>query len=278
MIYPLYEQAKKFLMKEYESNFRFVQSSRYYTIYINEKIKHSFQVSGVGNGILMHEAYFKDKNRDFTDIARTAILLHDIYRFREIRGLFEANKHLDHSVCGAQFLKETKDFNNILITLPIKHHGHMIEALYEDEEYQKQDIATQEDVKNISFAVRDADKIANWHFLCHEWDAIKDVWMEYPDDLSAKQGVINDKLWQFFIERKVGPRTLQITNGDRLMLLICWLFDINYAYSIDYSIKLDCFNGLCDLLRKVKVPEERICTVKHIIKDHVFEKFDKVTF
>ena len=272
-LYPLYEKAKELLYHEYEYAFDIVKESDYHRAFVNEKIRHSLQVSGAGNGILAHEKYFLNQPNDFIDICKTSILLHDIYRFREILGSFENGIKIDHSLKGAEFLEKTTDFNNIFITLPIKHHGHMIEKMYEDEAYKNLDIQTQDIIKHIAFAVRDADKIANWYLLTNEFDDIKDVWLPYPDDFSAEQAKINDELWAYFTNDTVAPNTLRQTNADCLMSIICWLFDMNYSYSIFYCQKLKCFDGFYKLLRKFNVSKDKIDTVSIVIKRFVFQKF-----
>ena len=260
-------------MREYRDNLPYVQGNRHYELYMYEKIRHSFQVSGAGNGILKHEKYFADRNKEFIDIARTAILLHDIYRFREIRGLFEENKAVDHSVLGAEFLRQINEFNNILITLPIKHHGHMIEEFYKDEEYQKQNPEVQEQLKHIAFAVRDADKIANWYLLCCDFEGMKDVWLPYPDDVSDKQTQINEVLWDYFKKDEVAPRGLGWTNADKLICVLAWFFDVNYGYSIDYCKKLKVFEGLHDILLKIHMDEEKADEIFQILKNYGFQRF-----
>lgn len=273
MKYPLYEKAKKLLMSEYEHNLQFVRGSRFHELFMREKIEHSFQVSGAGNGILAHEKYFQDKDAEFLDIVRTAVLLHDIYRFRETRGWFETGQKVDHSVLGAELLQGIKDFDNILITLPIKHHGHMIEDFYADAEYQKQDEQTKEKLKNIIFAVRDADKIANWYLLSRHWTDIQTVWLYHPEDFSEEQAKINDELWGYFVRHEVGPRNTEYTNAEVLLATLCWLFDINYTYSIDFCKKLNVFNNLYDVLRQRRVSESKIKDISQIIKNFVFETF-----
>lgn len=271
--YPLYEKAKKLLFKEYRENFEIVKNSPFHKTYMNEKIRHSLQVSGAGNGIVAHEPYFEGKTDEFIDIARTAVLLHDIYRFREIRLLFETGQRPDHGVMGAELLSQTADFNNILICLPIKHHGHMIERLYEDPEYLAQDEKTQKQIKHISFAVRDADKIANWYLLSHEWDSFKDVWIPYPDDFSPAQAKITNEFWKCFERNEVVPHYLRHTNADMILSVVCWLFDMNYPYSISFCKYHNLFNGLCGILRQIGVEEPKISTIFQIMKDYVQNKF-----
>ena len=131
----MYEKAKNLLHNEYLRNFEIVKDSFYHKSFANEKIRHSLQVAGVGNGILRNEPYFKNKSPEFIEIAKTAILLHDIFRFSEITIKYKTGEKVDHGVMGADFLRNIPEFNTPLIILPVKHHGHMIEALYEDDEY-----------------------------------------------------------------------------------------------------------------------------------------------
>ena len=271
--YPLCSKAKEILYKEYHDNFEVVRGSPYHEAYMNEKIRHSLQVSGAGNGILAHEAYFANKDGSFIDIVRTAILLHDIYRFREIRVLFQTGRKTDHGVLGAEMLAKTADFNNMLITLPIKHHGHMIECMYKDEQYLNQSEEIKDTIKHIAFAVRDADKIANWYLLAHEWDAINEVWLRHPNDFSKVQTQINPELWTWFENQKVAPNNLCHTNADILLSILCWLFDMNYDYSIGFCEYHGLFSKLCDILRKFGVDELKIRQIYLIMKDYTFKNF-----
>lgn len=68
----LYQKAKNLLFEEYNTNYKIVQSSNYHRGYMDEKIKHSLQVAGAGNGILRNEAYFQNRTPEFVEIAGTA--------------------------------------------------------------------------------------------------------------------------------------------------------------------------------------------------------------
>lgn len=271
--YPLYDKAKILVRKEYEDAFEIVKESFYHRSFANWKIKHTFQVSGAGNGILAHEPYFQNRSDEFIDICRTAILLHDVYRFREVTGWFQDDTKIDHSLMGAKLLSQTKDFNDILITLPIKHHGHMIEKLYEDEAYQTLNDDLKDKAKHISFAVRDADKIANWYSVNNEWEKAKEVWFQFPSDFSLAQAEINDELWSYFLRKQISPNYLCKTNADAAISTICWLFDMNYRYSLLYCKKFDLFERFCTVLKKLRVDETKIETVRKTMKNYVSEKF-----
>ena len=277
MNYPLYQKAKELLYEEYHKNFEIVKESPYHRRYVDEKIRHSLQVSGAGNGILKHESYFQNRSEEFIDIAKTAILLHDIFRFNEVRILFETGNRIDHGAMGAEFLKQFPEFNNVLITLPIKHHGHMIEALYEDEEYQSiTDDKLKQDVLHIAFAVRDADKIANWQIVTNEFDFVKKVWLPFPEDNSEEQGMLPPESWAYFSKQEVvlhGVVKTQ-TNAGEILSMLCWLFDMNYRYSVYYCNRLNLFAGFFRLLEQIKVIPEEINNIRAVVKTFCKQKFD----
>lgn len=277
MNYPLYQKAKELLYEEYHKNFEIVKESPYHRRYVDEKIRHSLQVSGAGNGILKHESYFQNSSEEFIDIAKTAILLHDIFRFNEVRILFETGNRIDHGAMGAEFLKQFPEFNNVLITLPIKHHGHMIEALYEDEEYQSiTDDKLKQDVLHIAFAVRDADKIANWQIVTNEFDFVKKVWLPFPEDNSEEQGMLPPESWAYFSKQEVVPHGVvkTQTNAGEILSMLCWLFDMNYRYSVYYCNRLNLFAGFFRLLKQIKVIPEEINNIRAVVKTFCKQKFD----
>lgn len=275
MKYPLYEKAKNLLFDEYNANYKIVKNSDYHRGYMNEKIKHSLQVAGAGNGILRNEPYFQNRSSEFVEIAKTTILLHDVFRFREIKFLYETGQKLDHGIKGAEMLKSMPDFNDILITLPIKHHGHMIEELYNDEEYKAiSDEQLKEDVKHIAFAVRDADKIANWQYLMTDFENVKTFWFKNTDRSSVAEMYVTPAVWQSFINQEVINNNLVKTNADTMLSTLCWLFDINYKASINYCIKLNLFNKFYKSIQTQGIKTDNLSEVEKVVKQFVKNKFN----
>ena len=269
----LYQKARQLLQYEYKKNFEIVQDSHYHKSFVNEKIRHSLQVAGAGNGILRNEPYFQNKSAEFIEVAKTAILLHDIYRFNEIRIRYQENKKIDHGVEGAKFLAKSEDFNNQLITLPVKHHGHMIEVFYEDEEYLAiQDEEYKDQIKHIIFAVRDADKIANWQILTKEYENMRLVWLPHPEDRTENQGYITDNVWDSFIKGEVVSNSYIKTNADCLISVLAWVFDINYKYSIEYSLRLDIFKGFEKLCHDMKMDKTKIALIMQKVTDYINQR------
>ncbi len=70
---------------------------------------------------------------------------------------------------GCEKLRRIPEYDNILITLPVKHHGHLIEDFYTDSEYRNiEDRTIKEQVEKIIFTIRDADKIANFNLMMND--------------------------------------------------------------------------------------------------------------
>lgn len=271
----LYTKAKQLLYAEYHKNLAAVNGDNYSQLYMNEKIKHSLQVAGAGNGILKNEPCFQNRSAAFLEVAKTAILLHDIFRFQEIKIRHETGQRVDHGVEGAVFLQSLSDFNQPLITLPVKHHGHMIEEFYQDPEYQNiPDKTLRQDIEQILFAVRDADKIANWYLMNNEFDFVKNVWLPYPDNTSKEQGIISDDIWNIFANHGIVRNGMTKTNAEELISAYCWLFDINYLSSIRYCHRLNLFNKFLNLFEFLQVPANKINSIKNIVADYIQKRFN----
>ena len=129
-------EAKYLLKKTYLPAQEKLSTSRNWQMFAEEKYIHSLQVLGAGNYILQHEDFFLNKSPEFIDLAKTVLILHDIARFEEIVLRSQNIYNYDHGVEGAKMLERIPIFNNILITLPIKHHGHMIEDFYNDDAFK----------------------------------------------------------------------------------------------------------------------------------------------
>lgn len=270
----LYEQARKLLRTEYETNRAALLHNQAGLAYADEKWRHSLQVAGAGNLILRHEKVFARREPAFLETAKIAILLHDVYRFREVRLLHETGQKIDHGLCGAELLSGMPEFDDLQIVLPVKHHGHMIEDLYADPVYQslpESDFKT--DLKHIAFAVRDADKIANWQILTNEFEAMRPVWLPFPEDLSDKQGSFDERMWPEFCACKVIKGRYRATNAEVLLSTLCWIFDVNYKSSVQFCKDLKLFEKFYDLLIRTHVADNYVAQIRVIVRDYVKNTF-----
>lgn len=235
------KEAYDLLEKQYQKCLNIVQSDAFFTAYADEKKRHSMQVAGAGNYLIRHVAWLQNKPADFIELVKTAVLLHDISRFDEIAAYYKSKTKLDHGVIGAELLQQTPPFDDIRIWLPIKHHGHKIEELYADPQYQNiTDKNLQNEIKQICFVIRDADKIANLNMVVHE----KNIWFLFlgkseADFNPATDGTVSPEVrHEAFLPVTIDRNYLK-TFCDRCLSLLSWYTDINYQSAIDYCRKLN---------------------------------------
>lgn len=251
-------EAYNLLENKYLKCLHFVKSDAFYSSFANEKKRHSFQVAGVGNYLIRHIEWLKNKSPEYIELVKTAIFLHDICRFDEIEKRFLHEKAYDHGIEGGNFLRQTSLFNDIRIWLPIKHHGHIIEDLYEDNEYQNiNDKNIKKQVELISFIIRDADKIANLHMLANEKN-IQHLFLGKSEDeyIAKKDGIISDITRKEAFESKTISRQSNPSFADLCVTYLSWYTDINYQASINYCTKLGVTTKLINFFEKYCIDED----------------------
>ena len=232
------QEAYDLLEQQYAKCRQNVADNPFLISYAEEKYRHSMQVMGAGNYIVKRVKWMQNRSAEFIELVKTAIFLHDIFRFQEIELLSQGIQNFDHGVEGAEFLRTLPLFNDIRIWLPIRHHGHVIEKLYEDATYQNiTDKNMQDEVRQIAFLIRDADKIANLHMLATErrqWPLFFGKESYEP----ATDGIISDTVRQTAYSGTTIPRGAWCTIADRIMSFLSWYMDINYQSSLEFCDKL----------------------------------------
>ena len=215
--------------------------------YANEKMVHSLQVVGAGNYIMKHESVFQSEDEDFLRCAKLAYLFHDIGRFQEIELRFKnPSEKYDHSFFSFEILKNYPQYSRPEILLPVKHHGHMIDALYVDEDYQSLvGSSLQDKVKKVAFLVRDADKIANFYLLHRALEKnntaiLRLFFYDLPPMLPTEKA-----LSQYLSFQMVDINRSNI--ADTLLNYYSWIYDLNYESSFDFCSK----NGTFESMRKL---------------------------
>ena len=231
------KHAMELLYLQYRQCIEVVGNDKFYRYYADEKIRHSLQVAGAGNYLVRHIERFKNKSEEYIQMVRTAILLHDVCRFTEIAKDYHGIKQYDHGVAAHNFLDYTPLFDDIRIRLPIKHHGHLIQELYKDEEYLRLNADLQREIEAICFVVRDADKIANFKMITGE-PYFLPLFMNIDRPLTADDLKISAHIWQNAFQLNTVPKPFY-TIGDRVTSLFSWYLDINYQASLDFCNKLN---------------------------------------
>lgn len=244
---------EELLREHYRCCYAKVSDSDFFKLYADEKIRHSFQVIGTGNYIMRHEKVFAGREERFLLSAKLAYLFHDIGRFREIELLYDECPHPgrhDHSLYSYEIMKGFPEYARPEILLPVKHHGHMIEKLYEDTDFiEISDENLKNDILKIAFLVRDADKIANF-YLMKDSQATGDKVFEHLFLANIKKGDISPKVAADFLSGKMPLLSEIKTAGDRILNYIAWLYDLNYEVSFDFCRRTGCFEDLLRTLDK----------------------------
>ncbi len=268
------QQAYKLLRQESQDCVQTVTSDAYYLFYAQEKIRHSYQVMGAGNYLIRRIKWLQNKDSQYIDMVKSAVLLHDICRFAEIKQMYLYNNHIDHGVAGAEFLQQIPQFNDIRIWLPIKHHGHLIEALYDDPQYQNiEDKVLQEEVKQICFIIRDADKIANFHMLAYEENMHK-LFFDKEGFNPQTDGHISAVIRNEIDSTTTLPRPKERTVADQMAGFMSWYYDLNYQYSLDFCDSLNVTDRLFAFFDKVCLDNDfksqYVPRLKRFLASHVF--------
>lgn len=266
------ENEKNLLQEEYQKCLEITKHNKSFTSLTKEKIQHSYQVLEAGNYILKEENVFKNWSSQRIKEARTALLLHDIGRFAEIISKIQfPEQDTDHGILGYNILANIPEYYNPRIIIPIKHHGHMIEELYNDPEYYTlEDPQLKYEIEKISFLVRDADKIANFKLLS---ESGQDIWKLFRIQKGQKkQSSISEIVYQTFLKHKVIRLSDAHTNSDFILLLICWIFDLNYQSSFAYMQSNQCFEFLVEELRNSNSDSSAQQQIEEVIRNYLHQK------
>lgn len=232
------QEAWKLLELQFRNSLKVLNDDVHYKNYALEKWRHSQQVAGAGNYIIPKINWLKKKSDDYIDMVKSAVLLHDVCRFTEMVYKYKFNKKYDHGVGASEFLQHTAMFNDIRIWLPIKHHGHIIERLYEDEVFQViTDTNLKKEVELICFIIRDADKIANLNMLVNE-PAVQAIFLNSEIEDKERDANLSEVVKASAFRETTVARSERATAADRITGYVSWFMDINYQAAIDYCDKL----------------------------------------
>jgi len=237
------EKAKELLEKEYKQR-RKENVSGFLIEVMDEKIRHSYQVLGAGKYLLKHEPYFCNLSNEEKDFLQAVVLLHDVARFYEFLVLGQQGIKIDHGSYGAEMLEKIPEFNKMEAILPVRHHGHLIEMLYEDKDYQNLPSDMQEKVKRIAFLVRDADKLANFYLLVTKFKEMSPLFFAERVFKTPYAKTISAEARKDF-EAKCTVKMKYVSNfAERALAYLSWVFDLNYISSFVFLEKLNIIERL----------------------------------
>ena len=225
----------------------------------DEKMLHSLQVVGAGNFILKHEKTWELKNSEQCRRAKLAYLFHDIGRFAEIEAMLQTDNPADrefgklpgisHGMLGADYLRRFRQYDLPEIIIPVKRHCDLPDLFYTDEELAEiTDNNLRQDIIDNYRLTCDADKIANFALCTRSYYKLKAVFYGHltPEEVYAP---ISSAVLECFNRESLVPSSSAVSLCDRILSVLCWIYDLNYRPSFEFCLRLNLFEKMLRILR-----------------------------
>jgi hypothetical protein len=208
---------------------------------INHKFCHSVAVWQTGRKIMAQTPELADADSEFKTLAERALLFHDVGRFHEAVCRYQAlqqnisvsaaSNRFDHGIIGYDLLKDMPLYNDLRILLAIKYHGKMMDEVRASDLWQQAEQSPLgDDAKKILYLVRDADKLANLQVIKSKNHLQHDIFFKLLSD-EALHAPISAAVWQQFLARQTVVFTNLHSFADRIVMVLSWIFDLNYQYT-----------------------------------------------
>lgn len=239
---------------------------------INHKYKHSIEVLNWGKKILQNTPEFTDVSAQFTKVAEQALLFHDVGRFEEAVKRYEVAKYgnltadilakFDHGLIGYDLLKNNPQYNDLRILFAVRYHGKMMEDVKASAMWQEvQNSPQKDDILQIFYLVRDADKMANFQAAKNYNHLQEDIFYKQLND-DAKTAPLTPVVKGQFMEKKIILSSTVKTFSDRLLQVLSWIYDFNYQYTKTVFLKDGCAQFLFDELAKYHTDKNDLQKIK----------------
>lgn len=229
--------------------------------YNNHKIRHSIWVLEYGRLILLKinnisEEYKKDSEISF--------LLHDLWRFYQNNG---------EKVLSGQIFEHGDSWYNIAkkewydeeICLAIKYHNKLsINWLYEEKSYINFSKEQKEKTNFLVNITRDADKLENMIYTIYNLNHFLSLDSSKPSFENIDFDITKECLYDI-LNKKLVDRKNEKTTLDKALVLISWVFDINFKETKDILIEND-------FLSKIKLKfKNTLSEDKFLYLENIFE-------
>ena len=195
--------------------------------WIKAKYQHSIDVFNIAEYLIETDEELQKLTEDQKLYGKLAALLHDIGRAYEV-GEMKA-KVKPHGYYGADVvLRQLENETNPFILIPVKYHGDLLA-----EENARKDLNNIENLSNedkeiiikLLRLVMDSDKLANLALF-----KTVDEWHFNFLNL-IEEAVISDECFESFCNRELVKIKDRKTLLDKILLIICWAYDLEYQAS-----------------------------------------------
>lgn len=247
--------------KEYVSNFRVADKK------VEVKIKHTYGVMNIAKYI----AEGLDLSEEDVLLAQLIGLLHDIGRFEQAVKFndFDDYNNMDHAEYGAKILFEDGLIKNFIED---RQFDEIIEkAIRNHNKFAIEDGLSDRALLHAKI-IRDADKTDN--FQIKQVQDFLSLFKSTEEAVSAE--LITDGVWNEFLQGKTIVSSHRITNMDKWLSYIAWIYDYNFDVSLKYLKDNNCIDKVIDRLDyKEKDTKEKMEYVRKVTKKYIDDRLIK---
>lgn len=231
---------------------------------VNIKITHTMGVVEVSGYIARN----LNLSQEDIELAELIGLLHDIGRFEQAVKYdnYDDYDTIDHAELGVEILFKNGFIREFIDT---DKYGNIIEKAIRN--HNKYEIEEGLDERELLFAkiIRDADKTDN--FEVKQYQDFESLFKASEQEVQEEK--ITDDIWNVFLQEKTIISSQRVTNMDKWLSYLAWVYDYNFAHSLQYLKEHDCINKVIDRLDyKNKVTKERMECAREKANRYINEK------
>lgn len=222
---------------------------------IDRKIYHSLRVMEISKKIATNMGLVNEQ----IELATLIGLLHDIGRFEQFKiyQTYSDLESIDHGDLGADILKQNNFIRNFI--KEAKYDEIILKSVQNHNKYKIADDLNKEE-KLFCKIVRDADKIDILY------EAIEIFWKNGREEI--QNDLISDKVYNEFLSKKTIKKDKNMKkNGiDKLVLMLAFVFDINFHESLEILKKEDYLNKILNNFDfKRQDTKEKIENIRNVL-------------
>ena len=222
---------------------------------IERKIYHSLRVMEISKKIATNMGLENEK----IELATLIGLLHDIGRIEQFKiyQTYSDLESIDHGDLGADILKQNNFIRNFI--KEAKYDEIILKSVQNHNKYKIADDLNKEE-KLFCKIVRDADKIDILY------EAIEIFWKKGREEI--QNDLISDKVYNEFLNKKLIKKDKNMKkNGiDKLVLMLAFVFDINFHESLEILKKEDYLNKILNNFDfKRQDTKEKIENIRNVL-------------
>lgn len=231
---------------------------------VNIKITHTMGVVEVSGYIARN----LNLSQEDIELAELIGLLHDIGRFEQAVRYdnYDDYDTIDHAELGAEILFKNGFIREFIDT--DKYDNIIKEAIRNHNKYEIEDGL---DERELLFAkiIRDADKTDN--FKVKQYQDFESLFKASEQEVQEEK--ITDDIWNVFLQEKTIISSQRVTNMDKWLSYLAWVYDYNFAHSLQYLKEHDCINKVIDRLDyKNEVTKERMECAREKVNRYINER------